>query len=522
MKQRTILQPGTSCSDLIVYSHIDGSILRPVVPTITQDTFVTLFFGAGTSAYKGSVTKFGDWRGFTADIEREVGHPFNRTALVTWSAGSQSAMEACASFDPPDVVVMLDGLYGGKPKGSRMGDGQVLTSPGLDAIATFATSAARREVTPRGVERTMVIFHSRIPTTYASSKECAEHVQARVEQVLGQKMAPATDVDPTMLDGHFFVEALALGNLRIVEFGGANAGEHIREAHLWDEALKLWAPWAAGSNVCVTDKVTAPALLRVLDVFSPMLRGPDVAAWQRFLKNQGLVLEADGKFGPVTAGKTQLFQRAYGIPETAKLDVVTYQTAVAAGYVQPASLSPVAPVPIPVAAPVEGERPSLVEAILARAMGDIGVTEDMGHNDGKRIREMNRRWGVTPGSNWCATAWSTWLHEGAALAGVKPPIEGSPGAQAVMGQFKAAKRWLSASEARKSPSLVRRGMVPVWDRSDGRPEHAWWGHIGAVTGPVKNGAFPTVEGNSGEGSAFVAEMVRSLNESRLFGFGWVD
>lgn len=533
MKQRTILQPGTSCSDLIVYSHIDGSILRPVVPTVTQDTFVTLFFGAGTSAYKGSIAKFGGWRGFVADIEREVGHPLNRTALVTWSAGSQSAMEACAATDPPDVVVMLDGLYGGKPKGSKMGDGQVLTSPGLDAVTAFATSAARREKTPRGVERTMVIFHSRIPTTYASSKECAEHVQARVEQALGAKMTPATDVDPVMLDGHFFVEALAIGNLRIVEFGGANAGEHIREAHLWDEALKLWTPWVSGSNVCVTDKVTAPALLRVLDVFSPMLRGPDVMAWQRFVKSQGLELEVDGKYGPITASKTQLWQRAYGIPETAKLDAITYQTAVEAGYVQPAAIGPVAPVPAPLPTPkpttpapdgepVPEERPTLVEAMLARAKRDVGVTEDMGHNDGKRIREMNRRWGVVPGSNWCATAFSTWLLEGAEDAGVEPPIEGSPGAQAVMGQFKAAKRWLSASEARKNPSLVRRGMVPVWDRSDGRPETAWLGHIGPVMGPVKSGVFPTIEGNSGEGSRFVAEMARSLSEPRLFGFGWVD
>lgn len=527
MKQRTIIQPGSSCSDLIVYSHIDGSILKPVVPTVTQDTFVTLFLGAGTSAYKGSISSFGGWRDFVTDVEREVGHPFHRTALVTWSAGSQTAMEACASPDPPDVVVMLDGLYGGKPKGSKMGDGQVSNSPGLDAIAAFATAAARRETTPREtgpVERTMVIFHSRIATTYASSKECAEFIQARVEQALGEKMTPATDVDSTLLDGHFFVEAWALGNLRIVEFAGANAGEHIREAHLWDEALKLWAPWVASSNVCIADKVTGPSLTRVLDVFAPMMRGPDVLAWQTFLRGQGVELKTDGAYGPITAGKTQLWQRAYGIPETAKLDAITYQTAMEAGYVQPAAPGRPVLATVPAgAAEVGPDRPALVDAILARAKRDLGVTEDLGHNDGKRIREMGKRWGFHPGNNWCAFAVSAWIFEGASDAGVEPPVDGSPGVLVLMNQFKQIKRFVSASEARKNPSLVRRGMIVFWDRSvPGRPETSWFGHVGAVTGPVKSGLFPTIEGNSGQDGARVAEMSHALSEPRIFGFGFVD
>jgi hypothetical protein len=305
----TILQHGSSCSDLIVYAHIDGSILKPAIPAVTPDAFISLFAGAGTSAYRGAVSGVGGWPAFVAQLAEPLGYTPRRTALITWSAGSQVAMEACAGPDVPDAVVMLDGLYGGKPKGSKMGDGQVLPSPGLDAVTVCATAAARREKNVRTVdgvaletERVFVIFHSRIPTPYASSKECAEYVQRRVEEAVGEKMHRAIDVDPSLLDGHFFVEAWALGNLRIVEFLGANAGEHIREAHLWDEAVKLFVPWISGADVCAGPKTawTVP-LARVLDVHTPMLRGADVRAWQAFLVSQGLELDVDGVYGPKTS-----------------------------------------------------------------------------------------------------------------------------------------------------------------------------------------------------------------------------
>lgn len=541
----TILQHGSSCSDLIVYAHIDGSILKPVVPTVTSDAFISLFAGAGTSAYKGAVSSVGGWPGFVAQLSEPLGYKPRRTALITWSAGSQVAMEACAGPEVPDAVVMLDGLYGGKPKGSKMGDGQVLPSPGLDAVAVCATAAARREKNVHVVdgatvetERVFVIFHSRIPTPYASSKECAEYVQARVEAALGEKMQPATDVDASLLDGHFFVEALALGNLRIIEFLGANAGEHIREAHLWDEAVKLWVPWIAGANVCTGPKTAwAVPLARVLDVAKPMQRGADVKAWQAFLVSQGLELDADGVFGPKTSAKTQLFQRAYALPETGALDAGTFHAATGAGYVPPTSGPTNVSLTLgdgttldakeydidpPSTLPDGATRtPSLIDAVIARATADLGVTEDLGHNDGKRIREMARRFGASPGSNWCALAISDWIANGAADAKVDPPVPGSAGAQAVMGQFKAAKRWLSASEARKNPSLVKPGMVAVWDRATpGRPETAWQGHIGLVTaGCDGRDTFTTIEGNSGLDGARVAAMARSLSDGRLFGFG---
>lgn len=524
--RETILQAGSTGSDLVVYAHIDGSMLKPIVPTITSDAFVTLFAGTGTNAYRGVIG--GSWRAYVASLESEgkLGHPVARTALITWSAGSQVAMEACADADPPDAVVMLDGLYAGKPKGSTMGDGQVIDNAGLDAVVKCAVAAARREKSPRDVERVFVIFHSRIPTPYASSKECAERVQMRVELALGEKMQPATDVRSELLDGHFFVEALALGNLRIVEFAGANAGEHIKEAHLWDEAVKLWLPWVTETGVTAGPATAwGVPLKRVLDVQRPMMRGIDVRAWQDFLVSQGLVLDVDGIFGPKTSAQTQVWQRASGLPETGKLDVVTYHAAILAGFkpnggnlsASPKNSSEEEP---PSTLPDGATRVDLVSAVIARARKDIGVGEDFGHNDGQRIREMGKRFGFIPGSNWCAIAVSDWLLRGAEDAGVRAPVHGSQGAQALMGQFKAAGLWLSASDARKNPALVKAGMVPVWDRSDpARPESSWWGHIGLTTSGVKGGKFTTIEGNSGPMGDRVVENSRLLSDSKLFGFG---
>lgn len=527
--RETILQAGSTGSDLVVYAHIDGSLLKPIVPTITRDAFVTLFAGTGTNAYRGVIGS--SWRAYVASLEGEgkLGHPVARTALITWSAGSQVAMEACADADPPDAVVMLDGLYAGKPKGSVMGDGQVIDNAGLDAVVKCAVAAARREKSPRDVERVFVIFHSRIPTPYASSKECAERVQMRVELALGEKMQPATDVRPELLDGHFFVEALALGNLRIVEFAGANAGEHIKEAHLWDEAVKLWLPWVTETGVTAGPSTAWEVpLKRVLDVQRPMMRGKDVRVWQGFLVRQGLVLDVDGLFGPKTSAQTQVWQRASGLPETGKLDSATYHAAVLAGFepngegisVGLSATNPMEEEP-PSTLPDGATRVDLVSAVIARARKDIGVGEDFGHNDGQRIREMGRRFGFIPGSNWCAIAVSDWLLKGAEDAGVRSPVQGSQGAQALMGQFKAAGRWLPASDARKSPTLVKAGMVPVWDRSDpARPESSWWGHIGLTTsGADVLGSFSTIEGNSGPKGDRVVENKRLLSEPKLFGFG---
>ena len=335
--QLKILQVGAPCSDLLVYAHIDGSFIKPLVPSLTEDAVVSLYAGPSTSYYKGAVLgAAGTWPSFVAGVEKQLGHAVRRHLLVSWSAGSQVALEAVQSPDPPDAVVMLDGLYGQKPAGSKPGDGQVVPSPALDALVDFAVGAARRTPSPRGGERVLVIFHSRIATSYASSKECAEYVQRRVEALVGP-MQPDPSAAPAVLDGHKPAEALVLGNLRIVEFAGADTKEHVREAHLWDEVARLWVPWITDANVCGAAGPTIPApppslplpsiptvgQVRELRLTSPRMKGEDVRAWQVFLQEEGLELVADGDFGPVTDAKTRVFQTAHVLPVTGVVDGTT-------------------------------------------------------------------------------------------------------------------------------------------------------------------------------------------------------
>ena len=75
-------------------------------------------------------------------------------------------------------------------------------------------------------------------------------------------------------------------------------------------------------------------------------------------------------------------------------------------------------------------------AVLSAAQADLGVHEDLGKNDGKRIREYFKPFGTTAGKDWCAAAVSAWLKAGGFTA-----VSGSMGARNLGEQFKAAGLW---------------------------------------------------------------------------------
>jgi hypothetical protein len=230
--RRVILQPGRPDCDLVVYAHIDPNAIRDTVAAATTDAAVVEFWGEGTSAYRQVLAAHGGtWGGYLGSLEAKLGKTFRRTCLTTWSAGSQVAKDAAASPTTPDAIVMLDGLYGSKPPGAQPGDGKVVMDAGLAALAAYAVEAARGR-------KTLVILHSRIRTPYGSSKECAEAIQAAVERELrGPLPERATAFGRTP------VQALSIGNLHILEYAGADAKEHIEQAHLYDEAWREWVPW---------------------------------------------------------------------------------------------------------------------------------------------------------------------------------------------------------------------------------------------------------------------------------------
>ncbi len=158
---------------------------------------------------------------------------------------------------------------------------------------------------------------------------------------------------------------------------------------------------------------------------------------------------------------------------------------------------------------------SYSDAVLAAAESDIGVKEDLGRNDGKRIREYLKPFGLRPPQNWCAVAVAAWLRE-AAESGFGLPIKGSPGAQATMVQLKKAGLWVDRRKLNKDNILP--GNVIVWRRPS---SESWTGHIGIIKGyDESSGNITTIEGNSGPMADRVAiNYKRSVRDPLLLGVG---
>src|SRR4051812_41370070 len=133
MGARTLVQRGSSGSNLYLFCHVDPSavVASPVGGTIAVERW-----GEGTRSYRPLLDSYGGFDSWVEGVAREASvESFGRVALVTFSAGSQVAKDVCRGSSLPDAIVMLDGLYGDKPGGSSPGDGAVVLDEGLDAIA---------------------------------------------------------------------------------------------------------------------------------------------------------------------------------------------------------------------------------------------------------------------------------------------------------------------------------------------------------------------------------------------------
>lgn len=153
---------------------------------------------------------------------------------------------------------------------------------------------------------------------------------------------------------------------------------------------------------------------------------------------------------------------------------------------------------------------------LRQALADLtaGVREELGRNDGETIRKYASNFGLKPPLNWCSVSFGSWMKAAAKVLGIEIPIEGSPGAQATMNQFKAAGCFVARRDLK--PSHLLPGNVPIWKR----PPHDWTGHIGVLeSGDHEARSMRTIEANSGTAADEVARMDRSLDDPRLFGLG---
>jgi hypothetical protein len=236
-RRRTIIQKGEESSDLFIYCHMDPAKVAARVKGRVRGAVVVERWGEGTRTYRPLLDIYGGFAAWVTqlavDCEKDG---FDHVCLTTWSAGSQVAKEVCKGDAVPDAILMLDGLYGDKPPGSAPGDGAVILDEGLAAIARYATAAARGE-------RIMGILHSQIPTSYASSRECAAAVRREVEEALGAPLPTDPTADRASLG--VFTEAVSVGDLHIVGFPGKTGAEHTREGELYDTCWRLWLPWAS-------------------------------------------------------------------------------------------------------------------------------------------------------------------------------------------------------------------------------------------------------------------------------------
>jgi hypothetical protein len=147
--------------------------------------------------------------------------------------------------------------------------------------------------------------------------------------------------------------------------------------------------------------------------------------------------------------------------------------------------------------------------VLAKAKADLGVYEDLGKNDGKRIREYFKNFNMGGGQDWCAAAVSTWMKEAGG-----GPIAGGVGARNVGAQFAQIGKWVPRDKI--TPEAMTPGNIVVWSR--GGPD-SWKGHIGVLESFDGRNTFTSVEGNSGPRTDRVVVNTHSINDSNLLGVG---
>ena len=114
---------------------------------------------------------------------------------------------------------------------------------------------------------------------------------------------------------------------------------------------------------------------------------------------------------------------------------------------------------------------------FAKADLEAGVREDLGRNDGTRIRQYAEAFGLTPPINWCAVTFSAWLRNGSLLSDIDMPIAGS-GKKARVDVLAAAE-WIrrhgpSAAFVERGQAMPRQGSSSgfLYGRSVGAIEAA--------------------------------------------------
>ncbi len=478
-----------------------------------KDAIVYYFNGSGTSAYEHPPTIES-----IEDKYPSLNHTaYRNVTLAGWSAGGR-AVQRWLDQDSNGIMAVLlaDALYTG------LVNGKADPKP-LESIFAFAFNAAQALTSDGPI---FVFWHSAIvPPGYASSGQCAEAIREYLEEHLG----PMESFTPPESFRATVTSAYRLGNCILLGYNGADAAEHIREAHLIDDAMQAFVPWcspepidsesvaALTNETPIIDVDPAVETVTIVDtdvvqsvevrVIHPGMTGPDVIAWQERLNapafnNAYNCGKVDGSFGTNTTRATRAFQIDHYVGADGCVDKST-RVAMTAALLDLAN------------ATVENAtaalpRDSLELRALAIAIDEIGQHEIQGVDQNPRIQEYlrgARRNGLPIGDSediaWCA-AFIGWCNTQAMYHGEKIPAW----------RVSVTELWQDAlrlGTAKTSAHVPQPGDLILFKRNGQDPRVGGQGHVCMVeTAPDANGRFTTIGGNEGGSLHSGGEVMRSV------------
>lgn len=162
---------------------------------------------------------------------------------------------------------------------------------------------------------------------------------------------------------------------------------------------------------------------------------------------------------------------------------------------------------------INNSNDSFRSAVLKNAVSDLNVVEDIGTDDGKRIREYFKHLSSPSGQPWCAAAVSKWLYD----AGFSK-VPGSLGALNLARQFQSINQFVEKGKVTKEHLLP--GNIAFFTRPGPGA-----GHTGVILAGSTQG-FSSIEGNSippgGNKTTSVTINSHSINDGNFIGIGLVE
>lgn len=515
-------------ADLTLWAH--GDVQADLRAGATSDEILYYFAGLMTSSYEHPPT--------VASLVKKYpppgDEPYVHITLAGWSAGGRAVehwlAELLAAGQAPDAVLLADALYaalvGGKANAAQ-----------LASVIAYATTAAKDD------GQVFVFWHSAIvPPGYASSGQCADAIRTAVEAAVGPM---ETFEPPVGLARATLTSAVKLGGCYLLGYSGATAGEHVAEAHLIDDALRAYVPWASdacsvvdGKTVCVdvtttpTDGTSSSPAAPAEEQPAPTLSGPvatpvategvtlhpgdrsdAVAVWQTRLHAAGYDCgKVDGWYGTRTADETRAFQIDHHVGADGVADKSTRNAMDQAEHARAEALTTIATTPLQ----------SIGLRALAVALAEVGVHELVGAANNQRILEYlrgARRGGVLlklgdEDIAWCA-AFACWCEQQVTNAAERR----LPWVASVF------EIWADAvhrGTARARIYLPQPGDLMILGRDGQDPRTGGHGHVVRVVGPAEvAGLVWTVGGNEGgtlHSGGEVLETKRKLSDPGILGY----